>query len=299
MYAGAIIGAVVVLILGSLIKRMMELRATPLLLWPVLLIAGAMPGLVCYDVLHPTLALDENGEPIEAQFATEEGQDFRFAVPEDGEYSVMVTAHLREYDEDDPTIEKTSYALGISGQGGWKQNVDDIIRRDSAGSGPEVDISNQDGISESGRRKGTFGEDLQDRFELVGNGNTLIHIANWEPPDGEGAAESLELQIYKAPPSRELLWGLAGMLTIVCFFLEVRYGCERVSNDVAFLMVWAVALRDGVTPLDDWQQVGKAMLPALLVGFLAVAGLSYVLMKFVPGPGSDDPKKKEKETGKE
>jgi hypothetical protein len=58
-------------------------------------------------------------------------------------------------------------------------------------------------------------------------------------------------------------------------------------------------LRDGVTPLDDWQQVGKAMLPALLVGFLAVAGLSYVLMKFMPGPGSDDSKKKERETGKE
>jgi hypothetical protein len=113
----------------------------------------------------------------------------------------------------------------------------------------------------------------------MGRGPTTVSVANWEPKDGRGAAEKLEFQIYQAPPSRELLWGAAGFVTLLCFFLEIRNGCDRVSNDVAFLMVWAVALRDGVTPLDDWQQIGKAMLPALLVGFLAVAGISYVLTK--------------------
>ena len=70
-------------------------------------------------------------------------------------------------------------------------------------------------------------------------------------------------------------------MTLLCFFMEVYYGCDRISNDIAFLMVWAVALRDGVTPLDDWQRIGSAMLPALLVGFLGVAGVSYVLNKYV------------------
>ena len=101
MYAAAIIGGVTVLILSSLIKRMLELRATPLLLWFVLLIAGATPAVVAWDVLHPRPALDAAGEPIPAQVATQEGDILVFEVPDDGDYSLMVTAILREYDPDD------------------------------------------------------------------------------------------------------------------------------------------------------------------------------------------------------
>jgi hypothetical protein len=281
MYAGAIIGGVTVLILGSLVKRMMELRALPLLLWPVLLVAGASPAMVAYDVLHPRPVVDAEGNILATQLASAEGDELTFEVPEAGEYSVMVTAHLREYDPDEPAGEKTSYALGIRGKG-WKQSEDDVIRRDTAGSGPDVALTEGEGISQSGTRRGTFGEDLQDRFELRGSGLTIIDITNWDPAgEKKGAAEALEFQIFHAPPSREILWGLAGFMTLICFGLEIRCGCERVSHDVAFLMVWAVALRDGVTPLDDWQQIGSAMLPALLVGFLGVAGISYVLMKYV------------------
>jgi len=280
MYAGAIIGGVTVLILGSLVRRMMELRAMPLLLWPVLLVAGASPALVAYDVLHPRPVIDMDGNILAAQMATAERDEMTFEVPEAGDYSVMVTAHLREYDPDEPAGEKTSYALGIRGKG-WKQSEDDVIRRDTAGSGPDVALTEGEGISQTGTRRGNFGEDLQDRFELRGSGITIIDITNWDPKDEKGAAEALEFQIYHAPPSREILWGLAGFMTLISFGLEIRNGCERVSHDVAFLMVWAVALRDGVTPLDDWQQIGSAMLPALLVGFLAVAGVSYVLAKYM------------------
>jgi hypothetical protein len=279
MYAGAIIGAVTVLILGSLVKRMMELRAMPLLLWPVLLIAGAAPAMVTYDVLHPRPVLDVEGAPLASQFATAEGETLVFEVPEEGAYSVMVTAHLSEYDPDELAGEKTSYALGISGKG-WKQSVDEVIKRDTAGSGPDVALTEGEGISQSGKRRGTVGENLQDRFELMGAGTTVIHLANWEPAE-KGAAEKLEFQIFHAPPSKKALWGLAILMTLICFVLEIKNGCERVSNDVAFLMVWTVALRDGVTPLDDWQRIGSAMLPALLVGFLGVAGVSYVLTKYV------------------
>ena len=76
--------------------------------------------------------------------------------------------------------------------------------------------------------------------------------------------------------------------------MEVYYGCDRISNDIAFLMVWAVALRDGVTPLDDWQRIGSAMLPALLVGFLGVAGVSYVLNKYVTSKDAAEMNKMER-----
>ena len=67
MYAAGIIGGVVVLILASLLKRMLELRATPLILWPVLLVAGVAPAWVTYDVLHPRAVTDSDGNPIVAQ----------------------------------------------------------------------------------------------------------------------------------------------------------------------------------------------------------------------------------------
>lgn len=441
MYAAGIIGGVVVLILGSLVKRLMELRATPWLLWPVILVAGAAPAYVTYDVLHPRYVTDAEGremvqiveatefdyaafgqamrtsddvgpkadrkqfpvqvlptaleaepqapahpdqdaslvQPAESDFSSEaeftaataqyesersqkmteyraavkefqeakgvwdakkanydkrngqyqtfksameafqalsddevgrqiidtqyggldsadmevvkpyltpaEGKSLSFAIPETGEYSIMVTALLGEYDPDDPASEKTSYALEIGGTDAsgvaWSQNHDGVIRRDTAGSGPDVALTEGEGISETGTRRGNFGEDLQDRYELTGNGETTIKIANWDPTDGQGAAEALEFRVVQAPPSRTVMWGLACFMTLLCFFMEVYYGCDRISNDIAFLMVWAVALRDGVTPLDDWQRIGSAMLPALLVGFLGVAGVSYVLNKYV------------------
>ena len=39
-------------------------------------------------------------------------------------------------------------------------------------------------------------------------------------------------------------------------------------------------MRDGVTPLDDWQEVGLALVPAALTGWLAVAGLEYLVINY-------------------
>ena len=50
----------------------MELRATPWLLWPVILVAGAAPAYVTYDVLHPRYVTDAEGrEMVQIVEATE------------------------------------------------------------------------------------------------------------------------------------------------------------------------------------------------------------------------------------
>ena len=71
MYAAGIIGGVVVLILGSLVKRLMELRATPWLLWPVILVAGAAPAYVTYDASSRYVTDAEGREMVQIVEATE------------------------------------------------------------------------------------------------------------------------------------------------------------------------------------------------------------------------------------
>ena len=264
-------------------RRSCDCRAMGSLLVETLRLARRIEGRHVVEQVQG--GLDNLEEDIfDAYLAPAEGTTLRFDVPEDGEYSVMVTAILQEYDPDNPAGESTSYALEINGVDSagtkWSQNIDGKFRRKTAGSGPDVALTEGEGVTESGSRKGTFGEDLQDRIELAGAGKTAIRIAYWEPPNEEGAAKMLEFELVHAPPSRNLMWGAAIFVTLTCFFMEIRYGCERISSDIAFLMVWAIALRDGVTPLDDWQRVGAAMLPALLVGFLGVAAVSYVLTKY-------------------
>ena len=152
-------------------------------------------------------------EVVKPYLTPAEGKSLSFAIPETGEYSIMVTALLGEYDPDDPASEKTSYALEIGGTDAsgvaWSQNHDGVIRRDTAGSGPDVALTEGEGFSETGTRRGPCGEDLEDRYELTGNGETTIKIANWDPTDGQGAAEALEFRVVQAPPSRTVMWGLA------------------------------------------------------------------------------------------
>ena len=286
MYIGVLIGVIIALIVGSLIKRMMELRATPFLLWPILLVTSAAPALVAYDVLNPRPAIDAEGAEISSVFVASEDDEVTLIVPDTGQYSVMATAHLAEYDEENPSSERTSYALSFQNSD-WSLSVDDVIRRDTAGGGPDVVLTDGQGISESGTRRGTFGEQLQYRYELPGSGSMKVSVMNWEP-ETNGAAERLELQLFEAPPSKPMLWGLTCLVCFFCFILEIRNGCERLSNDVAFLLVWSVALRDGLTPLDSWQEVGSAALPALLIGFLGFGGISYVLMKMFGGRPSSE-----------
>ena len=39
---------------------------------------------------------------------------------------------------------------------------------------------------------------------------------------------------------------------------------DRLTTDVAYMAFWAAYMRDGVTPLDDWQGIGMALAGSLL-----------------------------------
>ena len=45
--------AVIVLIFLSTVRRMLDLQKIPPFMWPVLLLAGAMPSFMAYTVLNP------------------------------------------------------------------------------------------------------------------------------------------------------------------------------------------------------------------------------------------------------
>ena len=100
------------------------------------------------------------------------------------------------------------------------------------------------------------------------------------------------------------------VLSLIGLLLEIRFGADQLAGNVAFLALWAVFLRDGVTPLDDWQEISKAVLPSALFGWGAVGGLAYLGVKATataarkadvpepePEPPADEPSAAESDSG--
>ena len=135
-----------------------------------------------------------------------------------------MTATLVDIDEDetDPQKLKTAYNLKVAGER-WEQSASGLIKRDSAGADDAVDVAGA-GVRESGRkRSGRLGEDLQDRFEFRGSGPVELDVTNWSGT----AAETLDLEVVEAPPSKGVLWGAVVVLSLIGLLLEIRF--ERTS----------------------------------------------------------------------
>lgn len=282
MISALIIGAVVILTVGWQIKYLMERKAQPLVGALLLLIAGSIPGYVGWKTLQPA-----HLDPAAGQYQAKVSQQITEAkldIP-DG-HALLVTATLVDLDEDetDPQKLKTAYNLKVRGSN-WEQSASGLIKRDSAGADDAVDVGGA-GVRESGRRRsGRLGEDLQDRFEFRGSGAVTLDVTNWSGT----AAETLDLEIVEAPPPKSLLWAAVVLLSLVAMVLEVRFGADQLAGNVAFLALWAVFLRDGVTPLDDWQEISKAVLPSALLGWGAVGGMAYLGVKAMTSGGSKEP----------
>ena len=281
MLSAAIIGAVVILTIGWQIKYLAERKAQPFVGAVLLIIAGSIPGYVGWKTLQPA-HMDPATGPYQAK-VSQQITEATLEIPEG--HALLVTATLVDLEEDetDPQKLKTAYNLKVRGSN-WEQSASGLIKRDSAGADDAVDVGGA-GVRESGRkRSGRLGEDLQDRFEFRGSGAVQLDVTNWSGT----AAETLDLEVVEAPPPKSLLWGAVVLLSVIALMLEVRFGADQLAGNVAFLALWAVFLRDGVTPLDGWQEISKAVLPSALLGWGAVGGIAYLGVKAMTSAGRKD-----------
>lgn len=277
MNAALIVAAVVILTVGWQAKYLSDRGAGHPAMWPLFLIAGLLPAWVAVQVLNPVPAAGVRAT------AKVSGQIRSAQIELPPGHALMVTATLADVDEKDPANQKTAYALRLRGDG-WEDGATGVMKRDSAGADDGITVVDGASVQEGGKKRaGRLGEDLQDRFEPVGSGTVAVEVTNWSG----GAAETLDLEVVQAPPAKALLWAVVGLVTLGGLFLEVRKGADQLAGNLAFLSLWAVFLRDGVTPFDSWQEVGKALLPAALFGWGGAGGLAYLLVKYGPGAESE------------
>jgi len=268
-----VVSAVIILIFVSTVRRLLDLPKVPILVWPVILLASVVPSYMAYTVLNPGEIFDK--AEVRAQKDT-----FSLEIPADGSYALMVTALLGPEDEDKNT-DNTNYTFRYE-MGGSEHRMTGHIRRDSGSNEVEVDVdAGNSSVREFGkRRSGGLGEDLQDRHDIKGSGSTLQgRVTNWK---GE-AAQVLFLEVVKAPPSPAQLWLVALLVSFLGVIIEGKYGVTEFAGNVGFLTMYGVFLRDGVTPLDTYQGVGLAVLPAAIVGLLGV-GLTGQLASKILAP---------------
>ena len=266
-----VVAAVIVLIFFSTIRRMLDLQKIPFIMWPILLLAAVMPSFMAYSVLNP-------GEVFDKAEVRDQKDTFKLNIPADGEYALMVTALLGPEDEDNQT-DKTAYTMRLE-MSGEEHRVTGTIRRDSGSNDVEVDVeSGNSSVRENGRRRsGGIGEDLQDRFDIKGSGGTLEGtVTNWKG----AAAQVLFLEVVRAPPKASLLWLVALTISLLGVMIEANYGVTEFAGNVGLLTMYGVFLRDGVTPLDTYQGVGLAVLPAAIVGLLLVGLSGQIATKYV------------------
>lgn len=272
-----VVAAVIVMIFFSTVRRMLDLKTIPFIMWPVLVLAAAMPSFMAYTVLNPGEIFDK--AEVRAQKDT-----FKLDIPADGEYAIMVTALLGPEDEEQNT-DKTAYTMRLE-LGGEEHRATGTIRRDSGSNEVEVDVeSGNSSVREHGRRRsGGLGEDLQDRFDIKGSGGTLEGtVTNWKG----AAAQVLFLEVVRAPPKASLLWAVALLISLLGVMIEANYGVTEFAGNVGLLTMYGVFLRDGVTPLDTYQGVGLAVLPAAIVGLLLVGVSGQLATKYVQSKRRD------------
>jgi hypothetical protein len=259
-----IIVGVVVAVMVTTGKRLMDQKGAPILAWLLLIAAAAMPVYIGRQTIEP-------GPSLNSDTVYGEKESIELRSPGPG-YALLATATLAEVvdEESKENQDKTAYALTLSG-GGWTQQVDGNFKRKSAKGGPEIDIQGGEGITDASAKKGgKWGEDRQDRFDLAGDGVFNVTVTNWTGK----AAIAIDCAVIKAPMPTPYIWGGIVVLCLLAVFADVRFGTDRISGDIGLLTFFALFLRDGITPLDDYQQVVFAIAASALVGGVAVGGVA-------------------------
>ncbi len=266
----AIIVGVALLVAFTTGRRLIANQGLAPLTWSVLLLASAAPVVIGWLALNP-------GVPVDKQMVYGEKDKVSLQVPEG--YALMVTASLSpEPDDEQEKVKagKTNYCVTLSGSNFVQKATGTIKRKTAKSGGPDIDLDGGQGIKEGGtRRSGKWGEDLQDRFDLQGDGEVTAVVTNWVGT----AAEALSLEVVKPPPPTWVLWIIIVVLSALAIFSDTRYGTDRLAGDVGLLTCFALFLRDGVTPLDDYQEVAFSIAAAALVGGLGVGGAAALAEK--------------------
>ena len=114
-----------------------------------------------------------------------------------------------------------------------------------------------------------------DRFDFEGSGDVKAELTLW---NGK-AASAIELAVIPSPIPTVALVALAVVLTCLGLWIEVRNKVDRFGRDLGILTFYAVFLRHGTTPIDAFQGVLSAILPAFLIGEGIPGGIAWLLLR--------------------
>lgn len=268
-YAALLIYGLVAFVVIAGLRRLGDIRGLPAWVKLAPILFAAPPIYVASILLNP-------GEPVAEVRMARLHEKATVEVPPG--YDLLVRGVLSDLDGELDAKKKAeagkmNYRISVEGDG-WKRQASGEIRRklDHDSSGPT-----QGGAALKGSRSraASLGEDLEQRFDLEGSGTANLEVALWQG----GAAEAVIVEVVRGPPERAILWVITGVASLLGLIAEVRYKAIQMAGDLAFLSAFAVFLPDQVTPLSGFQEAGVSAFAAALFGWLAVAGLAFLLAK--------------------
>jgi hypothetical protein len=263
-WAPVVVALVIGVVVVPAVLRLRNFSKLPIATWPSFVLATAAPIVMTWNLLMPpppTMTVDMSGTGGKADLT----------VPP--QHSVLVTGILS--DADDASANKTDYSIRFTGPD-WFQQESGAIRRKADNS---LDIDELGGEAVRGAQKtrggSRWGEDLQERFDFEGSGDVKAELTLW---NGK-AASAIELAVIPSPIPTVALVALAVVLTCVGLWIEVRNKVDRFGRDLGILTFYAVFLRHGTTPVDAFQGVLSAILPAFLIGEGIPGGIAWLLTR--------------------
>ncbi len=279
--------AVAALVAGYMAaSRLAAVRGTPFLAWIVVLAAVLAPVWIARVALFPppiTATLDLPGKGARDELDVPPGMD------------LMVTATLSEVvDIDKITVDDkyTRYELLLK-TGDKREILKGMVLRESEDDAVPISDA-EDGIRSRDKRfAARWSEETQTRFPLKRTGLTEVVASEWKGR----AAETLRLDLVKAPPRPPILWAGAAVLGFLAILCDVRWRTDKIASEVGFLCGACFTLATDLTPMGNLKETLYALALGALVGGLTLGSLGWIARKAFgvkdapkPGKGKSPPK---------
>lgn len=268
--AALVVYGIILATTGMAINRLHDVRKLAPWIWVLLLVSTAWPTFVAYKTFNP-------GEPVAVTRVARIHEKVSLTVPPD--HDLLVRADLTDLTglskEKMAEVGKLNYRLSLRGQG-WTTEATGEVRRKTGGAVRDASSEGRSAVKDSRSRGAATGEDTETRFQLDGSGPTEVEVALWQG----AAADGLVLEVVPQVAPAVVFWGAVGVSIALGLLAEVWFRATQLAGDVAFLTALAVFLPEQVTPDSSFQEAGYAAFGAALVGWLAVGGLAWLLMKW-------------------